>query len=228
MRLGRAARIDSLPSDAVHRPALLVCIGALVCVLGVAAASARTTADPSRDTKGSYWPGPGFVWGTSGPCAGQWVDTSTGSCGEGGYTEDDGPLLDLVSISQTRDDATLTHRLTMRKNWATSLLSATRKGQISIYFSTDKDKAFERRLDVYLRSGKLAAIMRNERGRSVGTPKPKRVGRNGVQVSFNRSLLGARVSSYRWFAFSGIGCLRKFDLCGDRAPDASLVTARAR
>jgi hypothetical protein len=156
------------------------------------------------------------------------VDTRTGSCGEGDYAQDDGPLLDLVSISQSRSGATLTHRLTMRKNWATSLLSPERKGQISLYVSTDRDAKFERRLDLYLRRGKLAAIMRNDLGRSVGTSTAKRIGRNGVQVSFNRSLLGAGVKTYRWFAFSGIGCKRRYDLCGDRAPNASLASARAR
>jgi hypothetical protein len=212
----------------VHRPALVLAVVLVACVLGVAATAARTSADPRRDTKGSYWPGPGFVWGTSGPCAGIWIDTRTGSCGEGGYVEDEGPLLDLVKIAQSRSGATLTHALTMRKNWVTTLLSTARQGQISLYFSTDKDKAFERRLDLYLRRGKLAAIMRNAKGRSVGTPSAKRVGRNGVSVSFNRSLLGAGVRSYRWMAFSGIGCKRKYDLCGDRAPDASLASARAR
>ena len=200
----------------------------LACVLGAATALAAASADPPRDTKGSYWPGPGFVWGTSGPCAGIWVDTRTGSCGEGGYVEDAGPLLDLVKIAQSRAGATLTHTLTMRKNWPTALLSTARKGQISLYISTDKDKAFERRLDLYLKSGKLAAVMRNAAGRSVGTPSAKRVGKNGVSMSFNRSLLGAGVRSYKWMAFSGIGCKRRYDLCGDRAPNASLASALAR
>ncbi len=212
----------------MHRPALAVPLVVLACVVATAAAWAATTADPPRDTKGSHWPGPGFVWGTSGPCAGNWIDTRTGSCGEGDYAQDEGPLLDLVKIGQSRKAAIVTHTLTMRRNWATTLLGPARGGQISLYLSTDRDKTFERRLDLYLKRGKLAAIMRNAKGRSVGIPSAKRVGRNGVSVSFNRSLLGAGVRAYHWLAFSGIGCRQMYNLCGDRAPNASLAAARAR
>jgi hypothetical protein len=197
----------------------------LIALLGLVAVSSaqadsRKASDPRGDTKGSHWPGPGFVWTTSGPCAGSWTSTQTGSCGENDYFENAGPLLDITSVSHGHARSTLVHRLSTARAWKNSLLSAARGGQISFFFDTDSDAAFERRIDVYFAGGKLRAVMRNGSGRAVARPTPTRPSTKTVQVSFPRSLLRGHVE---WFAFAGIHCKRKFDLCGDRSPGNRLI-----
>ena len=197
-----------------------------VSVTGSALAGSRTVRDPRGDTKGSHWPGPGFYWATSGPCRGSWTSKATGSCGENDYFENAGPLLDLTSVAHGHRGSSVTHRLTFTRNVGTGLLSRERGGQISIYFSTDRDAAFERRLDFYVRRGKFAALMKNAAGRTVGSPVVTKPNAKTLQVAFAPQSLGPGVRSYRWFAFSGIRCNRRYDACGDRS--AGLVTHALR
>jgi hypothetical protein len=44
-----------------------------------------------------------------------------------------------------------------------------------------------------------------------------------LEAAFSRDLLGAGVGAYRWFAFAGVDCRRRYDLCGDRAPRGLLA-----
>jgi hypothetical protein len=205
---------------------LLVVLGVVLLALGVvsgAAADSRGASDPRNDTKGSHWPGPGYTWSRDG-C---WVTAASPTCGEGDYFEDEGPLFDIASIRHGHRGAQIVHRVTMVRNWGNALLAAGRRGQISLYFNLDRDAVFERRLDLYLRRGKPAAIMRAG-SRSVGSAVVTRPNRKAVEVRFPRGLLGRRALTYRWFAFSGIGCSRKYDRCGDRSPGASLLSHRVR
>jgi hypothetical protein len=192
-----------------------------------AAADARNSSDPRRDFKGSHWPGRGSVWSASGGC---WADAQTLACDpEFVYFENAGGLLDIVSVRHGHRGRLLTHRATVSRRWEASLLSRQTGGQISFYFSTDRDAAFERRLDV-VRQGRagLRGVMRNAQGRSVGTVTATRPNRSSVELAFARSLLGRGVRSYRWFAFAGVECRRAYSACGDRSPGASLVRHRIR
>jgi hypothetical protein len=201
---------------------VIVAVLAALAVVGTAAANSRTVPDAGGDTKGSHWPGPGFVWAQSGQCRGSWMSTETGSCGENDYFENQGPLLDIVSASHGHRGNLLRHKITFRRNVANGIVDRTRGGEISLYFSTDRDAAFERRLDFKLRRGSMAATMRGT-GRTVAVTRPNR---KTVEVAFPRSLLGRNVRTYRWFAFSGIVCKRRYQLCGDRSPATALVAHR--
>ncbi len=191
-----------------------------------AAADSRTVRDARNDFKGSHWPGPGYAWAPAGPCAGSWVHVESGECADTTYYENLGLLLDITSVGHGHTGRLIGHRLETRRTWSNSLLSRSGGGQISFYFSTNRDAAFERRLDVVLRSGKLTGVMRNRRGRVVGRFAATRPNVRTVQFAFARKLLGRGVRSYRWFAFAGIHCKRRYDLCGDRAPAAALVPHR--
>jgi hypothetical protein len=198
----------------------------LVALLGLVAVSSaqadsRKVKDPRGDTKGSHWPGPGFVWATSGPCTGSWMSTATGSCAEADYFENAGPLLDITSVSHGHRRTSVVHRLSTARAWKSSIFSATRGGQASFYFDTDGDAAFERRIDVYFQRGKLRAVLRNASGRTVARIAATHPDRRTVEVSFRRSLLpGAHIE---WFAFAGIQCKRKFNACGDRSPGNRMI-----
>ncbi len=192
-----------------------------------AAADSRGAGDPRRDFKGSHWPGPGSVWSSSERC---WADAQTRVCDpETIYFENAGGLLDIVSVRHAHRGRLLTQRLTVARRWDPGLLSRARGGQISFYFSTDRDAALERRLDVVPqgRAG-LRGVMRNARGRTVGTATATRPNRYSVELAFARRLLGSGVESYRWFAFAGVECGRAYDACGDRAPGARLIAHRLR
>jgi hypothetical protein len=190
------------------RVAVLTALLALV-VVASAQADSRTISDRRGDTKGSHWPGPGYVWATEGQCAGFWMNTSTGSCsGEGDYFENAGPRLDITSVFRGHRGRSLVHRLSTSRRWANTILSGSTGGQISFYFDTDSDAAVERRVDVVLVRGKLK--VRNA-GRAATARRPNR---RTVEVAFPRSLL--RGQHVEWFAFAGIQCRRNYDLCGDR------------
>ena len=204
---------------------LIVVLGALLATLALAAsafASSRSAADGRGDTRGSHWPGPGYTWSPTYDC---WVTAGAAGCGEGDYFENQGPLLDIVSVSHGHGGRNLVHRVTMARNWQSSLLAPSVGGQVSLFFDLDRDAAFERRLDVYLRRGKPAGVVRAG-SRSVGVAAVARPSRKTVQISFPRRVLGRGAVTYRWFAFAGIECRRKFDRCGDRAPSASLLRHR--
>jgi hypothetical protein len=201
---------------------LLVAVLVALVAVGSAGANARTVRDARGDTKGSHWPGPGFVWAQAGSCRGSWMSTETGSCGENDYFENAGPLLDIVSVSHGHRGALLRHRITMARNWGNAVLDRVRGGELSVYVSTDGDAAFERRLDFHVRRGKLVATMRGS-GRTVPATRPNR---KTVEVAFPRAALGRGVRAYRWFAFSGIVCKRRYQLCGDRSPAGALVAHR--
>jgi hypothetical protein len=207
----------------LRRPSWLLALAAALTALALvssAQASSRTVRDPKGDPKGSDYPGPAFVWGgNSGPCAKQWVSVATGACGEGDYGEDRSALLDIASVSHGHRGSLLVHRLTTYRRWRLGVLSL--GGQISFYFNLDADPALERRLDLAVSRGKPYGVIRNTRnGRLVGRARASRPSRRAIELTFPRARLGR---SYRWFAFAGIGCRRRYDACGDRSPGASLI-----
>ncbi len=169
-----------------------------LAVVPAVAADSRTTPDARADVKGE----------------------------ETEYTENASLLLDIASVGHGHKGRLITHRLVTYPRWENSLLSRTNGGQISFYISTDRDAAFERRLDVALRRGKVSGVMRNRAGRVVGRTAASRPNRKTVRVAFARKLLGPRVRSYRWFAFTGVGCNRQYKVCGDRSPNGSLIRHR--
>ena len=183
-----------------------------------AAADRRGVADPRRDFKGSHWPGPGATWSQANQC---WILAGATGCGEGDYFENQGGRLDIVTARHAHQGRLLAHRLVTSRRWAPALLS--QGGQISFFFSTDADAAFERRLDVLPARRGLRGVMRNSRGGVVGRASATRPNGSSVEVAFARRLLGAGVRSYRWLAFAGIECRRKYNACGDRAPNSRLA-----
>ena len=191
-------------------------------VANVATANTRSVADPRNDPKGSHYPGPDFYWGTSGACAGVWTTVATDDCADMLYAENQGGRLDLARVGHGHARGLLTHRLTMHRRLRNAVLAD--GGQISIYVTTDADAAFERRIDLGLKRGKPIFVVRNQRGRVVGRGNATRPNAKAVQVAFARSLLGRNVRHYEWFAFSGVACRRAYNACGDRSPNASLVT----
>jgi hypothetical protein len=135
------------------------------------------------------------------------------------------PGLDIASIRDGHRARLLAHRLTTYGPWKGALLA--NRGQISFYFDTDNDSALERRLDVGYTRGRLSAVMKDSRGRFVGTGRVERPNRHAVVVRFARSLLRPGIRSYRWFAFSGLRCRHRYKACGDTAPNGgSLITTR--
>ncbi len=208
---------------------LLFILPAFVLALAAvqpAAADSRTVRDARGDFKGSHWPGPGYEWAQKGPCAGSWVHVESGTCPDTDYFENLGVLLDIASVGHGHKGRLVRHRLETHRTWKNSLLLRSEGGQISFYLSTNRDAAFERRIDIVLRSGKLTGVIRNRSGRVLGRVAATRPNAKTVQVAFARKFLGRRVASYRWFAFAGIHCKRKYDLCGDRSPAAALVLHR--
>ena len=189
-----------------------------------AAADPRSARDAVRDTKGSHYPGAPYYWSSAHGC---WVTPTVQECSDTEYFENAGPLLDIASISHGHSRSALVHRVTMARSWPSSLLDPGRGGQISLYFNLDRDAAFERRLDLYLRRGKPAGIMRAGR-RSVGSVSVTRPNAKTVQMRFARTALGRGRLTARWFAFAGVACKRKYDRCGDRSPNGALLAHRLR
>lgn len=200
---------------------LLFLLPLLVAVLAAAQpalAGTRSVSDPRRDFKGSGWPGRGWTWSQQQGC---WVSARMPECGEADYFENAGGLLDIRGIRHGHRGALLTHRVSFARNVGPATLTQ-REGQISFYFSTDRDAAFERRLDIVAHGRGFHGVMRNAAGRSVGRTSVVRPSRRSVEARFSRSLLGTR-GAYRWFAFAGIDCRRRYAVCGDRAPRALLA-----
>lgn len=203
---------------------VVVLISAALALAGVASADSRTVNDGRGDTRGSHYPGAPYVWSSEHDC---WVTKEVQECGENDYFDYVGHLLDIASVAQGHKGKLVVHRVTMARTWRNSLLGAANRGQISLYFNLDRDAAFERRLDVYLRRGKPAGIMRAG-SRSVGSVQVSRPNAKTVEVRFARTALGRGPLTYKWFAFAGIACKRTHDRCGDRSPNAALVAHRLR
>jgi hypothetical protein len=134
-------------------------------------------------------------------------------------------VLDITSVRDGQRVRLLVHRLTADRPWRSALLA--KRGQISFYFDTDDDPALERRLDVRYTRGRLSAVMKDPRGRLVGTGLVERPSGRTVVVLFARSLLSPGTRRYRWFAFAGLGCRHRYKACGDTAPNGgALITKR--
>ena len=135
-----------------------------------------------------------------------------------------GSALDIASVRDADRARLLAHRLTVYRRWRPSLLA--NRGQISFYFDTDDDRALERRLDVEYARGRLSAVMKDSRGRRVGTGLVERPSRRTVIVLFRPSLLlRPGIRRYRWFAFAGLRCRHRYKACGDTAPNGgALIT----
>ena len=207
----------------MRRIVLLALTALLALALASAAgANSRNVSDPRNDPKGSHYPGPAYFWQTTGPCAQEWTVIATGLCGENTYSENQGGRLDIASAGHGHAArSSLVHRISMHRRWQPSIFS--QGGQISFYITTDGDAAWERRIDLGLRRGKLVAFVRNGRGRLVGSGKVTRPNAKSATITFARSLLGRNVRHTEWLAFAGVSCKRKYDLCGDRTPGSSLV-----
>ena len=205
-----------------------VVIGVVLVALATALpalAGTRAVSDPQRDFKGSHWPGGNTVWSHAKHC---WVEAGATECHpDSVYFENLGGRLDITSARHGHTRAgLLTQRVTVSRRWQPSLLGPEWGGQISFFITTDADAAWERRLDVVVSRNRLRGVMRNARGGAVGNGAVSRPDGRSVQVAFARRLLGRGVRSYRWLAFAGVQCRRKYDVCGDRAPGASLVRHR--
>lgn len=134
-------------------------------------------------------------------------------------------LLDIASVRHAHRGRVVEHRLTTYGAWKPTLLA--KGGQISFYFDTDSDRAYERRLDVRYAGGRLSAVMKNPQGRRLGTGLVDRPSRHTVMVVFPRSLLRPGIRRYRWFAFAGVRCTQRYRTCGDTAPNGgALITHR--
>jgi len=124
--------------------------------------------------------------------------------------------LDLAYVQHADEKGILVHTLTTYDRWRPALLAG--GGEISFYFDTNGDEAFERRLDVRFAGGQLSAVMRDRRGSLVGRGQVLRSGPKSVVVAFHRSLLRAGIQQYRWFAFTGYRCRHRYKVCGDTVP----------
>jgi hypothetical protein len=205
----------------VIRLALLT-LAAVLALAPAASADSRNVADPRNDPKGSHYPGAGYYWETDGACAQQWTVIATGACGENTYSENQGGRLDIASAGHGHfGRSSLVHRISTHRAWQPSIFR--QGGQISFYVTTDGDAAWERRIDLGLRSGKLTAFVRNGRGRLVGRGTATRPNGKSARIVFARRLLGRNVHHTEWLAFAGVACQRKYNLCGDRTPRNSLV-----
>ena len=135
-------------------------------------------------------------------------------------------VLDIATVEHGDGDSNglLVHRLTTYGRWRPALLA--RGGEISFFFDTNGDAEFERRLDVRYSDGDLSAVMRDRKGRRVGTGHARQTGPRTVVVAFARSLLRTGIRRYRWFAFTGFRCHHRYKVCGDTTPRPGKWIAR--
>jgi hypothetical protein len=134
-------------------------------------------------------------------------------------------VLDIASIGAGHRASLIVHRLTAYRPWRPALLA--KGGEVSFYFNTDNDRALERRLDVVYARGRLSALIKDSRGRLLGTGQVRRPSRRTIHVLFAPSLLRPGIRQYRWFAFAGFRCRHRYKTCGDTAPNGGkLLTNR--
>lgn len=127
----------------------------------------------------------------------------------------------------------LRHRLTMFERWGKRALSQ-QNNFINLFFNTDDDRGFERRLNIDVRNGRLRAKMQTWRGLDrVGFARIWRPNRRSVTVAFPKRWLGSGVRSYEWigvalYSIKGEGpCGLQGDVhagCSDRLPNRSRFT----
>ena len=136
------------------------------------------------------------------------------------------PVLDIASVEHGdgRNSNVLVHRLTTYDPWRPALLGT--GGEISFFFDTSGNAAFERRVDVRYTAGKLSAVVRDRKGVRVGVGRAHKAGPRTVVVSFARSLLRTDIRRYRWFAATGFRCHRRYRVCGDTAPSPGTWVSR--
>jgi hypothetical protein len=92
------------------------------------------------------------------------------------------------------------HRLTMRGRWNRRALKP-RNNFINLFFDTDDDKGFERRLNIDFRGTILRAKMQTWRSlKKVGIAKLWRPNRKSITVAFPKGWLGKDVDDYQWTA----------------------------
>lgn len=131
--------------------------------------------------------------------------------------------------SDTSGPRMIRHRLTMYERWGKRALTR-QNNFINLFFDTDKDNGFERRLNMDVRDGELRAKMQTWRGlEEVGFAKIWRPNRRSVAVAFPKRWLGAGVRSYQWIGYAlysikGEGpCGLQGDVysgCTDRLPNS--------
>lgn len=117
--------------------------------------------------------------------------------------------------------------------WDEAVLADASSG-IYIFFNTDDDPRFERRLWIQVRGGTFFARMDQPTGRRdiFGFAQVWQPEASSILVQFPRSLLGRRVDRYRYYVWSGFhrdvhpDCGNVDDMvniCFDRAPDAGTI-----
>lgn len=145
---------------------------------------------------------------------------------------DDTPgRLDIKVVAQSHQSGgagDLKHRVGMFHRWGKRHLRGS-SNFINMFFTTDEDRGFERRLTIDVRNGKLYAQMDEYPSlKPVGRAQVWRPSRRGVAVAFPTNFLGENVKTYKWqansfFHTSGDGpCGTPTDVsrtCTDRAPD---------
>lgn len=115
--------------------------------------------------------------------------------------------LDIKSVVQAHEmdspvGEAIRHRLTMFRYWNKKALRS-RNNFINLFFDTDDDKGFDRRLNIDVRNGALRAKMEKWPGlEDVGFAKVWRPNGRSVSVAFSESWLGRRVGAYQWIGYS--------------------------
>jgi hypothetical protein len=132
--------------------------------------------------------------------------------------------LDIRSASHGHAGARVVHTISTFRRWPARLLGPNTPNLFAVEISTDGDRALERVVLVFSRSGRMVAgVFRLPSGRFIGTASVSRPNARSVRVSIRRSRLGNPLG-YRWNAYSQFrsaasGC----NLCIDRAPNSRRV-----
>ena len=139
---------------------------------------------------------------------------------------DNGGFRDVRSVSHghSSDPGMLRHSLKTFDRWRDRVL---REYRIRFNMSLDDDPDIERSVRVRYDDGRLRARMYGARGqRLAGRVKVWRVSLRALTVSFDSSMLGAGIQTYRWKArfFPNVVCSKPCP--GDRAPNRGLIRHR--
>lgn len=142
--------------------------------------------------------------------------------------------VDWVAHGHLHTDAgrLLKHVVKMFRGWGKRQLRGP-QSFINIFFNTDGDTGFERRLNIDVRDGRLRALMTKFRsGERVGIARHWHPTSKRIAVMFSPELLGSAIDGYEWIVLSiyhrgGDGpCGTRSDVvktCIDRVPNRGRV-----
>lgn len=150
---------------------------------------------------------------------------------------DDTPgRFDFRALSQGHDQDSVVHKLATYGRWSKATFGRQQDSNFMVlFFDTDNNDRYERRLMIDVdKDGRLAATMMDWRTKeTLGAVALTRPNRRSLKVTIPTTLLGPRVTSYRWYSGSFFHADNKgacgipsdvAKICTDRFPERGLAT----